>query len=66
MKVHIVYGADGRIYAASASQNPARPANVQDVMEGEFDVPAKYADTKIHEYIDKLEVDVEARRLREK
>ena len=64
--VHVTYGPDGKIYAASESMPPPRPAHVQGVTVGEFEVPTKFATKKLHEYIPHLAVEVETRRLKEK
>jgi hypothetical protein len=59
--LHIV-----QIIAASESKNPPRPVQHHGMAAGEFEVPAKFADKKMHEYIPLLTVDIAARRLKEK
>jgi hypothetical protein len=65
-KIHIVYGADGAILSASESKNPPRPAKVHGVKVGEFEVPGKFKDKKMHEYLPFLVVDAKAHHLKEK
>jgi hypothetical protein len=64
--IHIVHGSDGQIIAASESKNPPRPMHVHGLTVGEFEVPAKFKDKKMNEYVPLLVVDVAARHLREK
>jgi len=64
--IHIVHGDDGKIIAASESKNPPRPMHMHGLTVGEFEVPAKFKDKRMHEYIPLLVVDVAARHLREK
>jgi hypothetical protein len=65
-KIHITHGHDGKIIAASESKNHARPVHEEGLTKGEFEVPAKFADKKMHEYVHLLAVDVAGRRLKEK
>jgi hypothetical protein len=65
-KIHIVYGPDGKILAASASKNLPMPARIQGVTVDEFEVPSKFQDKEMHEYIPLVAVDVQARKLKEK
>lgn len=65
-KIHITHGPDGKILASSESKNLPRPMNVEGVKVGEFEVPAKFAGKKMHEYIRHLRVDVATHRLTEK
>jgi hypothetical protein len=62
--IHIVYGPDGTILAASKSERLPMPGHVQGVTVDKFEVPSKFHDKEIHEYIPHLVVDVEARKLR--
>jgi|HubBroStandDraft_6_1064221.scaffolds.fasta_scaffold28202_4 hypothetical protein len=64
--IHIVHGDDGKIIAASESRNPPRPLHMQGLTVGEFELPAKFKDKKMNEYVPLLVVDVAARHLREK
>jgi hypothetical protein len=64
--IHIVHGDDGKIIAASESKNPPRPRHIPGLTVGEFEVPAKFLDKKMHEYIPLLVVDIAARHLRER
>ena len=63
--VHILYGDNGEIISASESKKTARPAHTS-VKVGEFEVPVKFTQKKIHEYIPLLVVDTTASRLKEK
>jgi hypothetical protein len=63
--VHIAHSHDGKILAASESRNPPRPTHVQGVVLGEFEVPTKFVDRRINEYIPLLMVDVKAHCLKE-
>jgi len=64
--IHIVHDADGKIIAASESANPPRPMARHDLQVGEFEIPAKFNDKKMREYITVLEVDIKGRHLKEK
>jgi hypothetical protein len=64
--LHIVHRDDGEIIAASESKNPPRPVQNQGMTVGAFEVPAKFADKKMHEYVPRMMVDVSAGRLKEK
>ncbi len=58
-----VYGYDGKIMGLTGSKNP--PERIHGVTVGEFEVPAKFRDRKMHEYLPLLVVDVRERRLKE-
>jgi hypothetical protein len=64
--IHIAYGPDGTIFAASESKNVPRPVNKDGVRVGEFEVPTKFGGMKMLEYLPHLVVDVAAGRLNEK
>ena len=64
--LHVVHGENGQIIAASESKNPPRPVHHHGLTVSELEVPAKFADKKMREYIPLLVVDVAARRLKER
>lgn len=59
-----VYDDGGKVMTVTKPQKP--PEKTRGVTEGEFEVPAKFANKKIHEYIPLLVVDVATRQLKEK
>jgi len=64
--IHVVHDHDGKILAASESKNPPRPKDIQGVKVAELEVPAKFEDKKMNEYIPLLVVDIKAGHLKEK
>ncbi len=80
-KIYIVHDHEGKILAASEFENHGRPlhhegkiasgARVRPEMRpgvrvGEFEIPAKFVEKKMHEYIPLLKVDITTQRLKEK
>jgi hypothetical protein len=64
--LYVVHRDDGEIIAASESKNPARPVQHHGMKVSELEVPGKFVDKKMHEYLPLLVVDVAGRRLKEK
>jgi len=65
-KIYIVHDHEGKIISASESKNHGRPAHMTGLTQSEFEVPVKFKDKKMREYISLLKVDVAARHLKER
>lgn len=69
--IHVTYDENGKIIAAVAATSPGeqagpRPTAGPGVSVGQFEVPAKFADKQLIEYVERLRVDAAAHRLVEK
>jgi hypothetical protein len=64
--VYVTYDHAGKIIAASESKNHAMPLQHKGATTGEFEVPSKFAHMNFREYMPKVQLDVAARRLKEK